>query len=274
MTASRTALYRFFDADGDLLYVGISLNPWTRWKQHKSVKDWAEDVASSTIEWHDTREEALDAERLAIIDERPRYNVVHNRQPATGAVTRLADIKLRYYCWICEEPIGGGKGYVGTSVGEARRIQRHHHRRIVESHQPGATTWGRIDLAPALAAVRAGDDGTGPGGWRVFGLPWLPVHIACGSNYDDDPDYFGIPVEMVDTIGGLARTFEHQRYKRWFVYTDFPGLMLSAIAGGGEYVEPEHEVIAEAAAVERIMQLADRPVMREYRDRLIAGELR
>lgn len=76
--ASRTALYRFYNPSGDLLYVGISVRPWTRWKQHKGQKDWAEEVATQTIEWWPTRAEALVAEKEAIIAEEPLYNVIHN----------------------------------------------------------------------------------------------------------------------------------------------------------------------------------------------------
>lgn len=72
------ALYRFWDADGALLYIGISLDPGKRWKQHRDDKPWWSEVAKVTVEPHPSRPAAMDAERAAIAAERPRYNVVHN----------------------------------------------------------------------------------------------------------------------------------------------------------------------------------------------------
>lgn len=73
------ALYRFFDKDDRLLYVGITLNPGARWKQHSKDKPWWHEVARVTVEHFPDRETVLEAERAAIITERPLHNVVHNR---------------------------------------------------------------------------------------------------------------------------------------------------------------------------------------------------
>jgi hypothetical protein len=61
-----TDLYRHFDADGTLLYVGISLSAITRLKQHKSVAGWRGKIAKVTIETLPSREAVLDAESIAI----------------------------------------------------------------------------------------------------------------------------------------------------------------------------------------------------------------
>jgi predicted GIY-YIG superfamily endonuclease len=71
----RTALYRFFDADGALLYVGITADVGQRWAAHERDKPWWPDVVTKTIEWHATRPAALAAELAAIKAEAPRYNV-------------------------------------------------------------------------------------------------------------------------------------------------------------------------------------------------------
>lgn len=77
---SRThALYRFHNAAGQLLYVGITLNPSQRWAQHRDDKPWWHEVADITVETHPSRTAVLDAERHAIATERPLYNVVHNQ---------------------------------------------------------------------------------------------------------------------------------------------------------------------------------------------------
>lgn len=73
-----TALYRYFDEAGSLLYVGISKNPITRLGQHKRDKDWWAEIRNITIESHATREAAEVAERHAIETEFPRWNIVHN----------------------------------------------------------------------------------------------------------------------------------------------------------------------------------------------------
>lgn len=76
--SDKTALYRHFDENGDLLYVGISISAVQRLSQHRSSSPWFEQIAKVDIEWHPTREAALRAEREAIISERPRYNKMHN----------------------------------------------------------------------------------------------------------------------------------------------------------------------------------------------------
>lgn len=78
----RTALYRLFDGDGDLLYIGIANDPQQRWERHRQIKDWWPQVARKTVEWHATRLEAAAAEEAAIQHERPRYNRTHSVAPA------------------------------------------------------------------------------------------------------------------------------------------------------------------------------------------------
>ncbi|MFE8011487.1 GIY-YIG nuclease family protein [Streptomyces antibioticus] len=86
----RTALYRLFDADDELLYVGISKDPAARWKQHQSRTPWWRDVAMRTVEWYDDRPAAEAAERKAIQTESPRYNVVHRPTPIPGRIPPVA----------------------------------------------------------------------------------------------------------------------------------------------------------------------------------------
>lgn len=71
---TRTALYRHFDADGKLLYVGISLNAVARLSQHKLHADWFDQIANVTVEWLESRVAALDAEIRAIRTESPAWN--------------------------------------------------------------------------------------------------------------------------------------------------------------------------------------------------------
>jgi hypothetical protein len=72
-------LYRLYDADGTLLYVGISYSAIARFAGHKADKPWIGDVARIDIEHHDvTRREMLNIERRIILTEKPLHNVTHN----------------------------------------------------------------------------------------------------------------------------------------------------------------------------------------------------
>ena len=73
-----TALYRHFDDNDQLLYVGISINPWTRLEAHQK-NDWAMKAVRMETEWFDRRPDAAAAEVVAIKTEKPLHNVVHNR---------------------------------------------------------------------------------------------------------------------------------------------------------------------------------------------------
>lgn len=69
-------LYRFYSATGQLLYVGITMNPAQRFKSHRKSKDWWSEIVGITLEHYANREELADAERRAIQVERPLHNVV------------------------------------------------------------------------------------------------------------------------------------------------------------------------------------------------------
>ena len=71
----KTQLYRHFDADKKLLYVGISLSAFARLSQHKDHSQWFEQIKTVTLESFDTREEAMAAERKAIRTENPQFNI-------------------------------------------------------------------------------------------------------------------------------------------------------------------------------------------------------
>lgn len=81
-----TALYRFFDASGGLLYVGISSNLRKRWSYHatEQATTWWPLAVDRKVIWYDTRVAAARAEVQAIQNENPAYNVMHterNRLP-------------------------------------------------------------------------------------------------------------------------------------------------------------------------------------------------
>jgi hypothetical protein len=80
MTAP-TDLYRAYDADNKLLYVGISLSAFDRLIEHKRHSGWASKMVTMTVERFPTREIAAWEEIRAIQEEHPLWNRVHNRPP-------------------------------------------------------------------------------------------------------------------------------------------------------------------------------------------------
>jgi hypothetical protein len=73
-------LYRHYHPNGDLLYVGISLHALARQRDHFSEAEWRLMIHRIVIEPFKTREEALEAEELAIKTEFPKFNSTHNRR--------------------------------------------------------------------------------------------------------------------------------------------------------------------------------------------------
>lgn len=73
-TASRrAAVYRLYDADGELLYIGSAYDPEGRAKKHRE-RPWWSQVARREDEWHPSREAAYIAETEAIEQARPPGN--------------------------------------------------------------------------------------------------------------------------------------------------------------------------------------------------------
>jgi len=72
-----TILYRYYDVEDSLLYVGITNNQHKRFKQHQD-KSWLTQIARATFEHYSNREDAEEAEVLAITKELPKYNVTYH----------------------------------------------------------------------------------------------------------------------------------------------------------------------------------------------------
>lgn len=69
-----TALYRLYDANDVLLYIGITWDPDHRWERHQTIKHWAHQVARRTVEWYPDRPTALVAEAAATEAEKPLHD--------------------------------------------------------------------------------------------------------------------------------------------------------------------------------------------------------
>lgn len=69
-----TAVYRLLDAQGALLYVGISRRPEHRLRQHAKEKEWWPEVDWARVQWCPIRAQAVLFEQRAIEEESPRFN--------------------------------------------------------------------------------------------------------------------------------------------------------------------------------------------------------
>jgi predicted GIY-YIG superfamily endonuclease len=72
-----TAVYRFFDAQDQLLYIGITSDPPTRWAAHAREKWWWSKVKRRETTWFPSRAIAHEAEVAAIRAEGPLHNGAH-----------------------------------------------------------------------------------------------------------------------------------------------------------------------------------------------------
>ena len=74
-------MYRFYDGQGKLLYVGITIDPWRRWREHVQEKPWYPQVKHQAVTWYDAEWQARKAETRAIRTERPEFNIAGALKP-------------------------------------------------------------------------------------------------------------------------------------------------------------------------------------------------
>lgn len=72
-------VYRIYDADGVLLYIGCTYDLWVRINQHYDGSPFNLQMAYWTGWRYPDRRTALAAEAAAIGDEAPEWNVLHQR---------------------------------------------------------------------------------------------------------------------------------------------------------------------------------------------------
>lgn len=89
-----TTLYQFRDADGCLLYVGISGDGLRRIQQH-AAKSWWPQVATISISHYADRGSALQVEARTIRALSPKFNVHHGAARRPVAVDDLDR-------WLCK----------------------------------------------------------------------------------------------------------------------------------------------------------------------------
>jgi predicted GIY-YIG superfamily endonuclease len=75
------ALYRWFDWDDRLLYIGITRDVAVRSDSHSRSSSWARFAARCEVMRYPTREMVETVERQCIRDEQPLFNHIHNDSP-------------------------------------------------------------------------------------------------------------------------------------------------------------------------------------------------
>lgn len=84
--SSRTSVYRAYDGDGAILYVGITGARLRRIDQHRHGSDWWAEASRIDLEHFETREEAMQREAALINELRPPWNrlLLGDPQPPPG----------------------------------------------------------------------------------------------------------------------------------------------------------------------------------------------
>lgn len=97
--ARRCEVYRHFDADGALLYVGMGWSSLARlMRGHRKQSHWFDQIARIEIERFPTREAAYKAEWDAIVKEKPRYNLATPGK--TGSLLVSAETRNEKALWV------------------------------------------------------------------------------------------------------------------------------------------------------------------------------
>jgi predicted GIY-YIG superfamily endonuclease len=178
----RTALYRYFDASDDLLYIGISNDPDFRWKAHLYGSDrngWPSKAVRRAVEWFASRPLALAAE--AIRTECPRHNGAHNYDDAPFNPNSWAEAsgprKVPVVADLMRSEIASGHWSHGQRIPSLRTLAAAAgvSIRIVSKASVALQAEGLLDLQPGRGLFVARQQHTPsklPHDWfRQFGFP-------------------------------------------------------------------------------------------------------
>lgn len=200
-------LYRFYDAEDVLLYVGLSVNPGRRMEKHKATQPWWSDVARIEMEQHEDLKTLQAAEREAIKTEQPLHNVRMN-----GRATSARPVE--WICEVCKTPIDDGRGYVTVSYSE------------LLSYPDRVKEWEDeyVDVSPIS-------------GWKSYTLDvlqfhpegprWRVLHRHCDPAINSN-DYW-IAVERIRTHTDVIAWSAHLFGKKWIQSTNWNSLIRRTI---------------------------------------------
>lgn len=97
-------VYRIYDTEGVLLYIGCTNSPVSRISGHRHSQTWGDQIAHVRYTVFPNRRKALDVERAAIWYENPLHNirrvppmrVLTPRQRVTPPYVAIADIRAAH----------------------------------------------------------------------------------------------------------------------------------------------------------------------------------
>lgn len=205
-------LYRFYDKQGTLIYVGITLDPPARFRSHTHTQNWWDQVSEIRIGLQPDRPSVLVAEKDAIRREGPRYNITHNTAPASAAPG-----DIRWACDGCGREIAPGQGYIYVNDRDIETYERALRERETQRVGKGCITVTLADLADGPHVAR----------WHVY-------HGSC----DPEPEESGywIDVGHWATASAGFDWAAHLVAKSWIQATDFEKLLRRAagqlVSGG------------------------------------------
>jgi len=201
--SSRTALYRFYDADDQLLYVGITEDIATRWDYHASKKPWWADVDRKTVQWYEGWREASCAEVRAIVEEAPLHNVVHAPGRHNHDRSGSSSIKLAHG----PAPAAPLHALVLATLAEQGRSQNWLHKRTGVSRNTIAS-WKTQPRPPQAGTVLTIADALGIDRGEALRLAGV-MDDASAARTGTAPDLSEIPtdalVEELHRIGDELR---------------------------------------------------------------------
>lgn len=111
-------LYRHFDKNGVLVYVGISNSALLRTANHRDQSKWFDQVVRIEIERFPSRADALAAEEKAIITEKPTFNLRCGRK--TGTLARNPELQSEHEAALAEAAAKGIRVNKGRAVSVIR----------------------------------------------------------------------------------------------------------------------------------------------------------
>lgn len=157
-------LYRAFDKDGKLIYVGMARCAITRIAQHEKFSHWFHHVTQFKIEKLSSRQEAAQAEKKAILEEHPIYNYIFNPDnPKRLRIVDLSELTPQQLCDI---------GYTYNGNGDIVKDTHHEWLNAVLKHHKKLT---KDELADIAENERMKDMATRQ--WEVLGWEALPDNV-------------------------------------------------------------------------------------------------
>jgi hypothetical protein len=157
----RAAVYRLYDAEGTLLYIGSAYDPEGRCKGHHE-KPWWPEVVRRVDEWHPSRGDAYRVEADAIRSETSKFNRINAPGYGEEVALRQKDTReeRRLKCTVAAEALK-----IRKRVARQLKAKGHH-----EDHA----------VAEGMLAERAHKEASGafPNGVDYPPLAWIEAKLA------------------------------------------------------------------------------------------------